>query len=265
MDTTEMDLNNTGQIVLSDESAIDVSSAIPFYYQLQTILEEKIQSGEWKVGQKLPSEKDFCEHFNVSRTVVRKTLSNLASENLIHTMKGKGSFVKPKQHGWHLMQSLQGFYSDVVGKGQVVNTEVLELSDIPASGEIAEYLQLKPGEIVTIMKRLRFLDGEPILVVTTYIPKKLSPDLVNVDFRNRSLYAYLREENGLVIAEGTRTIESINATKELAEQLQVEDRAALSLLKSLGWTKDGTPLEYYVAWHRGDRSQFRVRLVSSEY
>ena len=33
---------------------------------------------------------------------------------------------------------------------------------------------------------------------------------------------------------------------------------------SVGWTRDGTPLEYYVAWHRGDRSKFQVRLVSAD-
>ena len=265
MNSSAVNLNNAQQIILSEESVIDANSAIPFYYQLQLHIEEKIQSGEWKVDQKLPSEKDLCEHFNVSRTVVRRTLSNLASENLIHTIKGKGSFVKRKQHAWHLMQSLQGFYADAVESGQEIYTEVLEHTDIQAAGEIAEYLQLQPGELVTKMKRLRFLDGEPIVVVTTYIAKKLCPDLVNVDFTHRSLYAYLREEYSLVIAEGTRTIESVNATAELAEQLQVEEGAALSLLKSIGWTKDGIPLEYYIAWHRGDRSQFTVRLVSTDY
>ncbi|MGD8586982.1 MAG: GntR family transcriptional regulator [Chloroflexota bacterium] len=264
MDATETEPNSAQQIVLSDESVIDVSSAIPFYYQLQLHIEKKIQSGEWKVGQQLPSEKDLCEHFGVSRTVVRRALGDLESQNLISKRKGKGSFVKPKQHAWHLMQSLQGFYADAIESGQDVFTEVLEHSDIPAAGEIAEYLQLQPGELVTRMKRLRFLDGEPVVVVTTYIPKKLCPDLVKADFRYRSLYAYLSEEYGLVIAEGVRTIESINATDELAALLQVEDGAALSLLTSVGWTRDGTPLEYYVAWHRGDKSRFQVRLVSAD-
>ena len=251
------------QIVLSDADVIDSQSAIPFYYQLQLYIEQKIKNNAWKPGQKLPSEKNLCDHFNVSRTVVRQTLSELASDNLIETIKGKGSFVSAKKHAWHLMQNLGGFYDDAVTRGQEVTTRVLEQEDIPANSEIAEFLLLQPGEIVTKMKRLRFGDGEPLVVVTTYIPKKLCPDLVNVDFTDRSLYAHLREVYGLVIAEGIRTIESVNASDELARLLEVEKGAALSLLKSLGWTKDGTPLEYYVAWHRGDRSRFQVRLVSS--
>jgi len=254
----------TKKIVLSDENAINTKSAVPFYYQLQLYIEDKIKNNHWQPGQKLPSEKELCDHFNVSRTVVRRTLSELASDNLVETIKGKGSFISSKKFAWHLMQSLQGFYDDAVESGQDVFTNVLELVDVPATGEIAEYLQLQPGEIVTKMRRLRFADGEPIVVVTTYVPKYLCPNMVNVDFRHESLYRYMREEYGLVIAEGTRTIESINATEELANLLQVEAGAALSLLKSVGWTKEGTPLEFYVAWHRGDRSRFQVRLVAAD-
>jgi len=264
MDLRENDFNIPEQIELGARDVIDFNSAIPFYYQLQIHIEDKIKSGSWKPGQKLPSEKSLCEHFNISRTVVRQTLSELASDNLIKTIKGKGSFVSSQKQAWHLMQSLQGFYEDAVDRGQVVRTEVLEQEDIPITGEIAEYLELEPGEMVTKMKRLRFADGEPIVVVTTYIPKKLCPNLVNVDFRDISLYAYLRENCGLVIAEGTRTIESVNATEDLARLLQVKKGAALSLLRSIGWISDGTPLEYYIAWHRGDRSKFQVRLVAAD-
>jgi GntR family transcriptional regulator len=257
-----IDQNSPENIVLSDQAVIDFESAIPFYYQIQLYIQEHINSEEWVSGQKLPSEKELCDHFNVSRTVVRQALGGLESDNLIETIKGKGSFVNPKKHAWQLMQSLQGFYENAVASGQTIKTKVLELEDIPAPTEIAEFLKLESGERVTKMKRLRFADDEPILVVTTYIPKKICPDLVNVDFSDKSLYVYLRESCGLVIAEGIRTIESVNASEELSNLLQIEDGAALSLLRSIGWTSDGTPLEYYVAWHRGDRSRFQVRLVA---
>ena len=59
------------QIVLSDEDVIDFDSAIPYYYQLQKYLETRFRSEAWRPGQKLPSEKELCGHFGVSRTVVR--------------------------------------------------------------------------------------------------------------------------------------------------------------------------------------------------
>jgi GntR family transcriptional regulator len=251
------------QIDLRDEDVIDFNSAIPYYYQLQKYLESRIRSGVWEPGQRLPSEKDLCEHFGVSRTVVRQALNELTSDNLVETHKGKGSFVAAPKYAWRLMQSLSGFYENAVAAGQSVRTRVLEMEIAPASGEIAEYLRLEPGAPVTMLKRLRFVDGEPIVVVTTYISEDLCPGLIEESFTDASLYRILATKYRLSIAEGIRTIESVNATPDLAELLQVEKGAALSLLKSIGWLSDGTPLEYYVAWHRGDRSRFQVRLVAS--
>lgn len=252
------------RIVLTAEDRIDLSSPIPFYYQLQQHLEANITEARWKPGQKLPSEKNLCDHFQISRTVVRQALNELASNNLIETQKGRGSFVSTPKHTWQLMQTLSGFQENTVAQGQTIKTQVLALEVIPASGDIAESLQLAEGVPVTMLKRLRFVDDEPIVVVTTYIPEKLCPGLVEEDFTDKSLYEHLATKFNLSIAEGIRTIEAVNATPDLSAALQLEEGAALSLLKSVGWLADGTPLEYYVAWHRGDRSRFQVRIIANK-
>jgi GntR family transcriptional regulator len=258
-------LTNAEQIILKEKDILDFDSAIPYYYQLFKYIEGKIKTGEWRAGQKLPSEGSLCEHFGVSRTVVRQALQALASANLVETFKGKGSFVSAPKHAWLLMQSLTGFYQDAEARGQKVSTRVLELKVIPATDEVAELLKLAEGTPVICLRRLRFVGGEPVVVVVTYIPEHLCPGLVNEDFTGQSLYRLLAEKYGLVIAEGVRTIESINAPPDLAHLLGVPAGAALSLLKSVGLLADGTPLEYYIAWHRGDRSRFRVRLVNPLY
>ncbi len=55
---------------------------------------EKISSGEWKVGDKIPSENTLCKMFGVSRTSVRAALQNLQGKNILVTMQGIGSFVQ---------------------------------------------------------------------------------------------------------------------------------------------------------------------------
>jgi GntR family transcriptional regulator len=248
---------------LSSDDALDLESAIPYYYQLLKCLEKKVRAGEWMPGQKLPSEQALCEHFRVSRTVVRQALNALASDHVVETHKGKGSYVASPRHAWQLMQSLTGMYQDAEAAGQKISTRVLELSVVPADDEVAELLQLVEGDPVIRLNRLRFIDDEPVVVVITHIPQRLCPSLVDEDFSTQSLYRVLAEKYGLATAEGVRTIESINAPRDLALLLGVPAGAALSLLKSVGLLANGTPLEYYLAWHRGDRSRFQVRLVSS--
>jgi GntR family transcriptional regulator len=251
-------------IELDSNDKLDLASAVPYYLQLRQHMEQQIKSGVWKPGSKLPSEQMLCEHFKVSRTVVRQALNSLTSSGMATTLKGKGSFVTQPKMAWKLMQSLSGFYEDAIARGQKVNTHVLELDTVPANEEIAQILHISEGDPVIKLHRLRFLDGEPVVVVTTYIPHSLCPELLLEDFTDQSLYRVLLEKFNLVVADGIRTIESINASQPLAKLLEINNGAAVSVLKSVGYLSNGVPLEYFISWHRGDRSRFQVRLTSSE-
>jgi len=254
--------DDAGQATLDDNAAIRLDSAIPYYYQLLEYMTRKIHTGEWKAGQKLPSEQELCDFFGVSRTVVRQALNNLVNDNLVVTHKGRGSYVAPKKNVLKLMQSMSGFYEDAVARGQAVGTQVLALQVLPADDELAEFLEIKEGDPVIKLRRLRSINGEAVVVVNTFIPERLCPNLVNEDMSDKSLYRLLSEKYNLRIAQGIRVIESVNAAPDIAELLGIPSGAALTLLKSVGRLEDGTPLEYFISWHRGDRSRFTVQLVN---
>jgi GntR family transcriptional regulator, N-acetylglucosamine utilization regulator len=249
-------------VELGPDDAVNLASAIPYYLQLAQHIEKKVKAGEWKTGWKVPGEMALCEHFHVSRTVIRQALDTVSKAGLINTYKGKGSFITQPKMAWELMQSLSGSYDDAVARGQQVNTRVLELSEIEADQEISQALQISMGEPVIKLHRLRFLDGEAVMVVISYIPLKICPSLLQEDFTSHSLYKLLREKYGLVITDGRRTIESVNAPHALAELLGVAAGAALSKITSVGYLSSGIALEYFIAWHRGDRSRFLVRLTT---
>jgi GntR family transcriptional regulator len=132
---------------------------------------------------------------------------------------------------------------------------------VKASGEVASALELDEGEPVIMLNRLRFINGVPTVIVVTYIPERLCPELVREDLTDKSLYDVLADKYDLVIAEGYRTIEAVSATRDEAKLLGVEKGSPLLLLKSVGFLEDGTPLEYFTALHRADRTRFQVRLV----
>ena len=252
------------RISLDNKDVIDIESVIPYYHQLKQLIKNKIISGEWESEQKLPSEKEFCDSFKVSRTVVRQALGNLATDGLIVTYRAKGSFVasaKPK-YEWGLMDSLSGFYDDAVATGSKVFAHVLDFNVITPTEKIAQILQIQPSEKIILLKRLRYIGSEPIMLGITHLPEHLCPDLMHEDMRNRSLYRLLSEKFGLNIAKGLRTIESVNATPEQGKLLNVDIGAALSLIKGTMYLEDNTPLEYGESWHRGDRSKFQVELLN---
>ena len=248
-------------IDITDSNIIQFSSRIPFYHQLYSYISSKIQSGEWRQGQPLPSEEELCTKLGVSRTVVRQAISELSREGLIVKRSGKRSRVAQATYSGSLMQDLRGFHEDAKARGQTPTTQVLEFKVIPADAETADHLQLAAGELVVMLDRLRFLDQEPVVVVVTYLPERLCPSITDEDLTNRSLYELLSSKYSLVITHGFRTIEAIPASSSDAKLLNVRTGSPVLLLKSVGLLEDGTPLEYFIARHRGDRSRFQVELV----
>lgn len=61
--------------------------------QVVEAISARIQGGQYKRGDQLPTEKDLIEEFGVSRTVVREAIANLKANGLVSTRQGLGAFV----------------------------------------------------------------------------------------------------------------------------------------------------------------------------
>lgn len=240
---------------------INFESPIPYYIQLINILKAKIQSEVWKPGDQIPGEQDLCELYGVSRTVVRQALLELELEGTINRRKGKGTFISLPKISEGLVQKLTGFYQDMVERGLNPVTRVLHQRVVPASEKVARFLAINPGDQVIDILRLRFINDEPIQIVTTYVPFEMCPALATVDLTNRSLYKFLETECGIFIAKGQRYVEAVLANEMEAELLGIERGAPLLMLDSISFSDGNRPIEYYHALHRGDRSRFEVELV----
>ncbi len=242
---------------------IDFDSHIPYYVQVKDVIRERIGNRTWGVGDRLPSEAELCAIFGVSRTVIRQALQDLIHEGLIKRRKGKGSFVSASKISEQLVQKLTGFYQDMVEQGFEPVTVVMRLHVVDASAEIAATFGIETGSPVIEIVRLRSVQNVPIVLVTTYIPYSFCPTLIDDDLTNQSLYALMETRYQLSIARGRRTIHSVVADEQVAKLLKVNKGAPLFQLDSISYLSDGTPVEYFIAYHRGDRSQFEVELIRS--
>lgn len=240
---------------------IDRHSYVPLYVQVKEALHDLIDQGALPPGDQLPGEPELCRIFDVSRTVIRQALRDMELEGLIVREKGKGTFVAEPKLREGLFQELTGFYEDMASKGRPPVSKVLTQEVATASRKVAGFLKVKSGTPVIHIDRLRFVGDEPIVLVATYLPQARCPDLAEVDLTNRSLYEYLSTEYGLFIARGRRVLEAVPAGEYEAGLLQIKKGAPLILLESVSYLEDGTPIEYYHALHRGDRSRFEVELL----
>jgi len=241
---------------------IDRDSSIPYYVQLKDALIDQIEAKRWQPGDQLPPEQELCSLFGVSRTVVRQALQQLEFEGMVVRERGRGTFVaEPKISSTSLVHSLMGFYEDMEKRGIEMVSDMLEQNMQPAGSHVAAYLDLESVTPVIKLHRLRSIESEPIVLVTSYLPYDLCPEVLNEDFTQQSLYLYLEEACGLKVARGRRRIEAVAANRTEAELLQIAEGAPLIKMESVSYLRDGTPIEYFNGLFRGDRSCFEMEVA----
>lgn len=240
-------------------SAIDRTSPLPFYYQLKQILLTDLRERDLAPGDRLPGDHELCATFDVSRTVVRQALTELETEGVIVRVKGRGTFVAPQKTSEHLVQSLTGLFEDVAARGSHLRSDVRRQEVVPADEQIASELELQVGAPVVVIERLRFVDDEPWVLVTTYLPYDMAPGLVDDDLTDQSLYALLEQRYDVQLTHGRRGVEAAVAGAALASALAVQAGDPVLVLRSTSHAGE-RPVEMFVAYHRGDRSRFEVTL-----
>jgi len=236
---------------------------VPKYFRIKQAVLERIRSGAWPPGAMIPSEVELCREFGVSRTTARKAVSDLAYEGRLIVVQGKGTFVATPKVEEHFVQRAFGIHEDMQRRGITLTTQVLRQEVTESSSEVARRLQLRRGEPVHLIVRLRFVDEEPMLISTTYVPYALCPDLATEDLTECSLYALLRDRYGLAIARGERRLEAVAADGHEARLLDVALGSPLLALDSVAYVADGRPFEYSVALQRGDRTTVEVEFLAT--
>jgi len=236
---------------------IDPDSPVPKYFQLREILLDLIDSDELSIGAAIPSERELCQRFGLSRMTVRQAVDHLVSEGRLHRVPGKGTFVaRPKIE---LALQLTSFTEDMRARGMVPGSRDLDRRIVRASAHLAKELGIQPGEEVHFIERLRTADGEPLSIERAHIPVKLAPDLADYDLSDKSLYELLERRYGLVMDAGELTIDGGLADPSDADLLKLPRGGAVLLLQRRSFS-GGVCAELGVSTYRADRYQLRTSL-----
>lgn len=235
---------------------------VPLYYQLKKILMEHIQKNKFKPGDAIPTEAELCRIFSISRPTVRQTINELVREGYLIKVKGKGTFVTQPKINQEYTHRIISFNDEMIQKGLIPKTKVLVQRYMSADAKIAEKLNLHIGEEIFHLKRLRYANEEPIVFLDSYIPLRLCPGIIDVDFVNNSLYSTLEKKYGMFVKRVVRSIEVDLAKEYEAKLLRIKEGAPIHYFETVAYNQDNVPIEYTISRYRGDRSKFIVELVN---
>ena len=238
---------------------VNKHSFVPLYYQLKDIITEMIENEELKPQDPIPSERELCEYHGVSRMTVNKAITSLVSEGLLYREQGKGTFVaRPKER--HSLSELRSFTEDMRRQGMTVETRMISFQKRPVTKKLEKALQLREGQQVFEIRRLRIVSGEPYALETAYIPTHLCEDLTAEKLENKSLYAILSEVYQLEMVYAYQTIEPVIIDDYESMLLQVEKNSLGLLFSRKTYLQDHTPMELTKAIYRSDKYKYEVML-----
>jgi len=236
------------------------SSPLPIYYQLKEALRKQIESGALKPHDRLPSERELEEAYDISRMTARRALSELEAEGYIYRHQGRGSFVAEPKIRQGLLR-LTSFTEDMRQRGLSPGARVLSIELVGADAELTRRFQAEPDERFVKIQRVRLADEEPMALETSFLRYKFCPGIEKLNFANRSIYETLRERYNIYLGYADQTIEVKLADEYEAELLKVKQGTPMWLMERMTYLGNNiTPFEYVYSIYRGDRYKLYVRL-----
>lgn len=238
---------------------VTFNDSIPLYAQISTHLRDAIEDGTYKAGDRLPSERELAEQFQVSTITVKRAVLDLVQEGLVYRKRGKGTFVaEPKLE--RDLGRLNSFTKEMLYYGVEPGNLLIRAELVKATGRVAQALKLESGQEVVLIERTRLADGEPLMLEKAFLPHKIFPGILEEDLSERSLYDVISNRFDVALASARETLEPIIINSEEAEKLKVEKGTPGLLLELTAFSQTGEPVEYCKAIVRGDRSKYYIEL-----
>lgn len=231
---------------------VNATGFVPYYEQITQQVRSLILGKKVRPGEPFHSEGELAQMLGISKMPVRQAFQKLRAEGLLVIRRGKKPVIGAGPVPWNFRE-LHGFSEEMRALGLVPSAKLLGRGIQGAEPEIAKALRLSPGEQVYRIKRLRFVNDEPVALVTSYLPSKFFPGLEKQDLEGQSLYHIFEHTYRRPLLQAQDIIGAVTAGREEAQVLQIATGSALLLMKETAFDTQQNAVEYSISLLRGDR------------
>ena len=228
----------------------------PAYKQIQAAILKRIERGELKPGDAVPSERLLARLHEVSLMTARHALVGLEREGLVERRHGAGTFVAaPRIH----FNKLMSFREQLAGRSLDSSSRVLTFKVVDDEHEIAARLALPGASKLLKIERLRLGSGEPFAVETCYLPPEEVEGLSRAVLERGSLFTLLEQAYGVSIAHAAEEVDATGDDPELSKLLAVPKGYPVLRIRQTIYSTQGKPILYVLGMYRADRHMLRIR------
>lgn len=235
-----------------------VSDFVPRYYQVYTVLRQRVHDGEWPLDRPMPTEEAFAVAFGVSRVTIRKALNMLDEEKLILRQQGRGTFAlaPPRRPD---LANFGGLLENIVDFERSTKVRVLSFGKVGLPDDAARLLECAPGSRALRIVRVRSDSQTPFSHTTCYVPEPEADLLSEESLGNRTV-SHALEAAGVVTLAAEQRLSATVAGHEIADLLRIDVGAPLISMTRVMRDANRRPVEVIHALYRADKYEYRVNL-----
>ena len=232
------------------------------YIEIKKSIQDDILSHRYQLGEKIPSERELAVQYGVTRVTLQKAMHILEQEGFIERIHGKGMYVtKVIEDNVYMLNSGTGDsilgFSREFGQQAKITSQLVQHEQIQVPQWVAQQLEMQREQRVHFMRRIRLIDGVPVLVEDSWINSDVIETIPGSVLEHGSLYEYIEKYTGKRIKFYNSVIEGDLFNEELAALLSISE--GLPMLKVSGVTKleDGKAFNFSCSYNRADK--FKIK------
>jgi DNA-binding GntR family transcriptional regulator len=226
-------------------------------HSLAAELRARILAGEWRPGDRLPSEPELARRRTVSRSSMRAAITVLEEDGFVSRRHGSGTYVSHRPALPNDLGRNFGVSSLITSTGMLPGTVEKTSGAVPAPPAVAEALEVEEGEPVSMLRRVRTADGRRVVDVTDWCRiEHLAPEELP-KIAEGSIYAALAAR-GLTVDHGVAHLTPRNAEGDLARRLDVPRGTLLLTIDQVDRTSDGIAVLVSREHHLADAFAFTL-------
>ncbi len=230
----------------------------PLYVQIKESLKQRIFEGEYGPHERLPSENTLMNTFGVSRITVRQALRDLIAEGLVFSAQGKGTFVS-KAKAVQDVHRLEGFGEAMTAKGYDTSARLISMRETRPPLDVREALKLGRAVDIVELKRVRYLNREPVSVDTSFFPLAIGRRLVGRDLTG-DIFPMLENQLSIPLGAADIRLEARPADTDIAALLNIEPGSPIMWVTRLTHNSAGEPIDFEYLAFRGDSYQYHFKI-----
>ncbi|ADO76760.1 GntR family transcriptional regulator [Halanaerobium praevalens] len=236
---------------------INKNSPLPLYYQLKENILKALKKEEFKVGERLPAERELAEYHNISRMTVKKAIDILVDNNYLIRKQGSGTFVNDYQKNYSI-SPLLSFSQEMEKKNLNYSSKILAFKQVQ-NKKIAAKMNLKAETKLLELERLRLIEKKPFLLEKTFLEFKRFKDLKKEELKNNSLFEIIKSKYHIQLNKAEAEVEALIFDQKISKKMQIKEGLLGLYFEQISKNKNREIIEFTSAYYRNDNYKFKFK------